>query len=327
MPLWIVIVREKVGRAARARRVHGQRGQAGELGAHVNRRRRVKCVKTLLRVRIEGGNKRVHVLEVRRRIFRREIVAKVENDVVASYVWQPEREDVARNRRSRVRRRLAHVAVSGLARIVATRQLTGSPITRVHKNALEGGELGARDGWRPHALKLLGCAGSELKVDHFPGPHDAKVPSLCRGEQPLEGAVTKRVYLPRYIRESGRAEVGGDGALANGGVVQHLDESGIRFVVHAPAAVDKVELPGGHEALHLRLQRRRLRLVPDLEVRLLGDAEFARRVGEQRDHDLRENHGHVAAADGAVTGIVLHVRFVPATIVMSALGKRLGRAR
>ena len=119
--------------------------------------------------------------------------AKIEDDIVPAHVGQPERKDVARDGRCRIRRRLAHVAVGRLARVVAARELTGRPVSRVDEYALECGDLGARDRRRPHALELLGGARSELKVDHFPRPHHAVVPGLRRAKEALEGAVTKRV--------------------------------------------------------------------------------------------------------------------------------------
>ena len=121
----------------------------------------------------------------------------------------------------------------------------------------------------------------------------------------MRGA-TRTVDLPRQGRQRVDAKVVQDGALADGRVVEHVNVGRVRLVVHAPAAVEEDELARRHEALHLRLQRRRLALEPDLEESLLDVREAARRVGEQPLHDNVDDLRHVAAADGPVALEVLH---------------------
>jgi hypothetical protein len=132
----------------------------------------------------------------------------------------------------------------------------------------------------------------------------------------LPAAYAQWVDLPRKRRQRGDAEVVDNRALAHRGVIQHVNERRRRLVVHRPAAVEENELLGGDEAAHGRLRCRRLRLEPDLKISLFDIRKAALRVLQQAGHDGRKDARHVAAADGAVALVILHVGFIPAHIIV-----------
>ena len=180
--------------------------------------RRIFCGKVVCKKRIGAENKRGRRKDEQPRKSTRAVAAdswrqkraasprtaKIEDDIVSANVGQPERKDVARDGRRRVRRRLARIAVGRLARVVAARELAGRTVACVDEDALKCGDLRAGDRRRPHALELLGGARSELKVDHFPRPHHAVVPGLRAAELSLERTVTERVCEGKEEEEEER---------------------------------------------------------------------------------------------------------------------------
>ena len=93
------------------------------------------------------------------------------------------------------------------------------------------------------------------------------------------------------------------------GLVNHLDIKRRCLVVHAPSAVDELELPTRDEVLHYRLLRLRLRFPPSGEEPDLDVNEAAVRVVLEARYDSVDDVIHVAVE------VLVHCD-LPARVVM-----------
>ncbi len=129
--------------------------------------------------------------------------------------------------------------------------------------------------------------------------------------------VAERVELPLHRRDAAVAKLLLQQAVAERRLVDHRDVVRRRLVVHAPAAVDKVELAARNERLRRRLARRRELAPPPLEEGLLDVRELARRVLRERRHHRVEDHPHVRVLDRVVRAAeVLVDRLEPPDVVV-----------
>mmetsp|Transcript_3428 Transcript_3428/g.7969 ORF Transcript_3428/g.7969 Transcript_3428/m.7969 type:complete len:313 (-) Transcript_3428:445-1383(-) len=113
----------------------------------------------------------------------------------------------------------------------------------------------------PHPFALLGLLAAlpVLVVDAAEEEGVEARPPAQEGR--LGGRVPERVDLPPDARGE-PVELLGQEPVPERGLVDHGRVVGGRLVVHAPPAVDEIELPGRHEAAHRVLHGRRLIVEP-----------------------------------------------------------------
>eukprot|EP00964_Phaeocystis_antarctica_P118442 scaffold82230_cov73-Phaeocystis_antarctica.AAC.2 len=105
--------------------------------------------------------------------------------------------------------------------------------------------------------------------------------------------------------------------MAQRRLVDHVDVVRRRLIVHAPAAVDKLQLPRPHEPPRERLDLRCLLRPPTLEEGLFRVDELALGVlGQRADHRV-EDVPNARVLDAVVLpSVVLIDRLQPADVVM-----------
>lgn len=117
----------------------------------------------------------------------------------------------------------------------------------------------------------------------------------------LEARVPERVDLPRGPGHHAKRVV--DEPLAEVRVVDHVNKMRACFIMHAPSAVDELELPRRDELLHLRLLGRGLAHPPFLEKCLLHVNPLAVRVVQQRRDGRLDDAVDVRVLDRVVGAV------------------------
>ena len=155
--------------------------------------------------------------------------------------------------------------------------------------------------------RSLVTSGAVLPV--HPPPEEALEASL-RAEQPrLSVRMPEGVDLPRTTRVGRRPKVLNQELVPTRRLVHHVSPQRRRLVVHAPPAVDELELLGGHEVAHKIATVVGRLLPPACEEGNLHVDELPVRIARERIHDRVYDIVHIL-------GKVLIDRDEPAGVIV-----------
>mmetsp|Transcript_26067 Transcript_26067/g.85680 ORF Transcript_26067/g.85680 Transcript_26067/m.85680 type:complete len:311 (-) Transcript_26067:121-1053(-) len=146
---------------------------------------------------------------------------------------------------------------------VPAKPVGAAVVARAEHKTPRLGSGAARSGRLPPPLERVVLPPTR-EVSVVDAPHESYfLREGLRDERRLRRGMPKRVNLPRY---SG-ADVEGfvEEAVPERGLVHHIHKVSRSLVVHAPSAVDKLQLAARNKLLHGRLPSRRLLAPPPLE--------------------------------------------------------------
>mmetsp|Transcript_56397 Transcript_56397/g.134645 ORF Transcript_56397/g.134645 Transcript_56397/m.134645 type:complete len:411 (+) Transcript_56397:1963-3195(+) len=173
------------------------------------------------------------------------------------------------------------------------------------------------EGWRspPDELCLL-LLPSQFEVLVINAAEEEPLEAHFSGEEcSLRRRVPKRIQLPASPRSS--AQLFHEELVPQGCLVNHVQEVGRCFIMHTPATVAELQLPGADKAPHQLPGRVILLPPPSGEESRLDVGELPVRVLLQTANHRVQDQAHISALNGVVLAREVFINgFQPAHIIV-----------